>query len=125
MARVLVVDDHAHVRGAVRRVLAKDGHEVWDVPDGTEALELLAILPFDLVITDVYMTVVGGMELLVEARRRGHALPVVAMSGGGFASREAALGMAKSCGAAATLLKPFSPCDLRNTVSSALRPAAA
>ena len=41
---------------------------MWDVPDGEEALRLLDILTFDLVITDVYMSAMDGMELLVRAQ---------------------------------------------------------
>lgn len=124
MARILVVDDHAHVRGAVRRVLVRAGHQVWDVPDAEQALRLLDILNFDLMITDVCMTAMDGMELLVRAQQRGVRVPVVVMSGGGFAPREELLTLAKACGAFATMVKPFSPHQLRDTVSAALHPAA-
>jgi len=125
MARILVVDDHAHVRGAVRRVLTREGHQVWDVADGEEALRLLDILPFDLVITDVYMNAMDGMELLVRAQAREISVPVVVMSGGGFAPREELLTLARACGAFATIVKPFSPHELRETVALALHPTAA
>jgi DNA-binding NtrC family response regulator len=125
MARVLVVDDHAHVRGAVRRVLTRAGHQVWDVCDGTEALRLLEVVDFDLVITDVYMTAMDGMELLARAQQRGYRMPVVVMTGGGFAPREELLKMAEACGAFATIMKPFSPHQLRDTVSAVLLGAAA
>ena len=125
MARILVVDDHAHVRGAVRRVLIREGHQVWDVPDGAEALRLLDILDFDLVLTDVYMSAMDGMELLVRAQQLGIRTPVVVMSGGGFAPREELLAMARACGAFATIVKPFSPHQLRDTVSAVLHSAAA
>ena len=125
MARILVVDDHAHVRGAVRRILAREGHQVWDVPDGEEALQLMDILNFDLVLTDVYMAAMDGMELLVRAKQRGFRMPVVVMSGGGFAPREELLAMARACGAFATVLKPFSPHELRDTLGAVLQQAAA
>ena len=125
MARILVVDDHAHVRGAVRRVPIREGHQVWDVPDGEEALRLLDILTFDLVLTDVYMSAMDGTEFLVRAQQRGIRVPVVVMSGGGFAPREELLTMARACGAFATIVKPFSPHELRDTVSAVLHAAAA
>ncbi len=125
MARILVVDDHAHVRGAVRRVLTRHGHQVWDVSDGGEALRLLAILPFDLIVTDVYMSGMDGMELLSRAKAQGYRQPVVVMSGGGFVPREDLLRMARACGAFATVVKPFSPSQLRDTVESVLAPAVA
>lgn len=118
MGKILVVDDHEQTRAAARRILAKDGHEVWDVPDALQALELIAITPFDLVLTDVYMAAVDGMELLVRIQQRGLRVPVVVMSGGGYATREDVLALAASCGAVATLAKPFTPQQLRDTVTA-------
>jgi DNA-binding NtrC family response regulator len=123
MAKILIVDDYQQIRAAARRILAKDGHEVWDVPDGVQALALLDIIAFDLVLTDVYMAAVDGMELLVRIQQRGHRMPVVVMSGGGFASREEVLAMASECGAVAILAKPFTPRQLRETVRPLLKPS--
>ena len=125
MARILVADDSAGVRSAVRRSLSRGGHEVWDVTDGAQALELMATMEFDLLLTDVYMAGVDGMELLLRARQRGFSAPVIVMSGGGFTPREELLALASACGAFATLAKPFSPNDLRTAVSGALRTPAA
>jgi len=124
MAKILVVDDHAHVRGAVRRVLVRAGHQVWDVCDGAEALRMLDVVEFDLILTDVYMTAMDGMELLVRAQHQGCRAPVVVMTGGGFAPREELLKLAQACGALATLKKPFSPDELRSAVHGALEAAA-
>jgi len=120
MAHILVVDDDALVRAAVRRVLTRAGYQVWDVPDGTEALELLDVIQFDLVLTDVYMNPMSGLELLARLRRYHHTMPVVVMSGGGSASREDLFGLATACGAQATLAKPFLPGQLCDAVSTAL-----
>jgi CheY-like chemotaxis protein len=122
VAKILIVDDYEQIRAAARRVLARDGHEIWDVPDGVQALDLLDIIQFDLVLTDVYMAAVDGMELLVRIQQRGHLVPVVVMSGGGFASREEVLAMAKACGAVAILAKPFTPQQLRETIEPLLKP---
>jgi DNA-binding NtrC family response regulator len=120
MAKVLVVDDDAGIRSAVRRALVTVGHEVWDVPGGTEALPLLEVLPFDLLITDVYMGAVDGMELLMRVQQMGLRIPIVVITGGGHASADDILDMAKRCGAAATLDKPFTPRQLRETVTRAI-----
>jgi DNA-binding NtrC family response regulator len=120
VAKVLVVDDDAGMRTAVRRTLVKTGHEVWDVPDGEEALRLLDIVSFDLVITDVYMAAVDGMELLARIRQKGLAVPIVVISGGGYASADSVLDLATQCGAAATLDKPFTARQLRETVTRVL-----
>jgi DNA-binding NtrC family response regulator len=119
---VLVVDDEPGVRKAVREVLTRADHEVRDVADGSEALRLLETLSFDLVITDVYMAAVDGVELLARMQQRGIQVPVVAMSGGGYRSREDVLKMAASIGAVATLDKPFSVEQLMAAVQLALKP---
>lgn len=123
VANVLVVDDDETARRALRRMLANLGHQVWDVADGAEALQLLDGVRFDLVITDVYMAPVDGMELLVRIHQRGLDVPVVAISGGGFIATDDLLAMARACGAAATLDKPFTPQQLRDTVEPLLRHA--
>lgn len=123
MANVLVVDDDETARRAVRRMLANFGHNVWDVADGDQALRLLADSRFDLVITDVYMAAVDGMELLLRIHQRGFDMPVVAISGGGIIATDEILAMARRCGAAATLSKPFTPQQLRDTVEPLLRQA--
>jgi CheY-like chemotaxis protein len=122
MAKVLVVDDEADLRGMLRRLLGRMGHEVWDAAEGGEALRHLETVPIDLVITDVYMAAMDGMELLVRIQQRGIKVPVVVMSGGGFKSAEEVLAMASSCGAVATLDKPFTPAQLREAIEPLLRP---
>jgi DNA-binding NtrC family response regulator len=124
VAHVLVVDDDADVRSLVRRVLTKLGHQVWDVADGAEVLRLLETTRCDLLITDVYMAEVDGMELLVRIQLRGLRMPVVVMSGGGLLSREDVLKVADAWGAVATLEKPFSVEQLRATVEPLLKPPA-
>jgi len=120
MAKVLVVDDDAGIRAAIRRTLVPMGHEVWDVPGGTEALTLLDVVPFDLVITDVYTDAVDGIELLTRIQQKGLKVPIVVISGGGYASADVVLDLAKSCGATETLDKPFTPRQLRETVARAM-----
>src|SRR6266545_3674360 len=55
MARIIVIDDQAAVRGAVRRALETAGHEVLEAGDGDVGLRLLAEHGADLVITDIFM----------------------------------------------------------------------
>ena len=126
MANVLIVDDEAIVRRALRRMLENLGHRAWDVADGAAALELLGGIRFDLVISDVYMAAVDGMELLLRIHQRGVSVPVLMISGGGFLNTDEVLAMARSCGAVATLDKPFTPRQLRETIGPLLeeRPAA-
>ncbi len=122
MAHVLVVDDDADVRNVVRRVVTKLGHRVWDVSDGQEALRLLETSAMDLIISDVYMADMDGMELLVRIRQLDLDVPVVVISGGGFRSKKEVLEMATACGAVATLDKPFTVEALRKTLEPLLPP---
>src|ERR1043165_462877 len=68
--RVLIVDDEEHVCALFQRILQKDGYEVECAANGEEGLALLERRPFDLVITDLKMPGMDGMELL----KRGRAL---------------------------------------------------
>jgi two-component system phosphate regulon response regulator OmpR len=122
VANVLVVDDEAGVRANLRRMLAKLGHEAWEAADGAEALRLLGGVRFDIVITDAYMAEMDGMELLVRIQQRGLHMPVVMISGGGYMAREEVLAMGKGCGAVATLDKPFTAEQLRQTIEPLLQP---
>ncbi len=121
MARILVVDDDPYVRGAVRRVLIRWGHGVWGAADGVEALQMLEVLTVDLVLTDVVMPRMGGLEFVEQARRVGVQVPIVVMTGGGLASREELLRAARERGAVRTIQKPFSARELFETLDAVLR----
>jgi len=123
MAHVLVVDDDDDVRAVVRKVVAKLGHQVWDVADGAEALKVIETTPVDLIISDVYMADMDGMELLVRIQQLDLHVPVVVISGGGYKAKDEILKMAAACGAVATLDKPFTVEELRETVEPFLPPA--
>jgi two-component system, cell cycle sensor histidine kinase and response regulator CckA len=102
----LVVDDEAPVRRFAVRVLQHDGFRVLEAADGAEALELLQRRPenLDIVVTDIVMPRMNGVELM-EALSVSHPqVPVVLMSG--YASSELLeLGIAAPCSIVA---KPFS-----------------
>jgi CheY-like chemotaxis protein len=123
VAHVLVVDDDADVRAVVSKGISKLGHEVWDVADGAEALELLKTTPFDLIVSDVFMAEMDGMELLMRIQQLELSVPVVLISGGGFTSKEEVLSMAAACGAVATLDKPFTLDELWSVVRPLLPPS--
>lgn len=120
MAHILVVDDDPEVRSFITRVLASEGHVVSEAADGVEALDLLDRKHHDLILTDVYMAEMDGMELLRRIQHRSVRMPVVVISGGGFATREEVLRMAAARGAVATLEKPFTARQLRETVERLL-----
>jgi two-component system KDP operon response regulator KdpE len=70
VSRVLVVDDEPGIRKVVRDALEREGHDVVTAVDGQEGLEHFEGKAFDLVVTDLAMPRVGGLELVQEVRRR-------------------------------------------------------
>ncbi len=70
MSRVLVADDEPAIRKVVRDALEREGHDVVTSIDGQEALEMFEEGTFDLVVTDLAMPRVDGLELVQEVRRR-------------------------------------------------------
>ena len=82
--KILVAEDHPVNQLLVRRLLNKQGHSVHVAGDGREALEALDLEPFDLVLMDIQMPVMNGIEATREIRRRerenGAHIPIVAMT---------------------------------------------
>ncbi|MCA9613828.1 MAG: response regulator, partial [Myxococcales bacterium] len=79
--RVLVLDDDDAIREVVRAALEMEGHEVEGVADGQEAIERTGAHPFDVVLLDLTMPGLGGVEVLRGIRQRHPKMPAVLMSG--------------------------------------------
>lgn len=107
MVHVLVVDDDPQVRELLRTWLESDGHEVVAAPDGRKALETCRQYQFDLVITDVLMPDMDGIEFLRLIRDEKHQCRLMAISGGNAFGLDF-LDEMKMFGATQTLAKPFS-----------------
>ncbi len=107
---VLVVDDEPSLREMLRIVLRRDGYQVTIASSGREALELLARGQFDLVISDIRMGEVGGVEVLRAAKSANRDTVVFMMTA--FASTETAV-EAMRLGAVDYFTKPFSVDELR------------
>jgi len=107
MGKVLVIDDDAQVRRVVRRLIEMEGHQVAEAESGKIALRLLANDPADLIITDIYMPEMDGIELLTRLRETLPEARLVAMSGGGVLPAHHMLDAAKALGAIAVIEKPF------------------
>lgn len=107
MAKILVIDDDAHMRRLVARALGRLSHEVFEASDGQKGLDQFAVHRPDIVITDLLMPEKEGIETIRELRRLAPAVRIVAMSGGGTDNNSIFLGMAKALGADAVLAKPF------------------
>ena len=106
MATILVVDDDAVTRYALRRKLESAGHTIHEAANGNEAVSLQRWYPADLVLIDIVMPVKGGIETIDELKREFPDLPVVAYTG--YEGPETNyLARAKERGAIMALTKPF------------------
>src|SRR5210317_1392424 len=108
MADILIIDDEPGVLRVLRKILEGEGHTVTEAPDGEVALRHFEGKPADLVITDIFMPGMDGIEFLVHVRKTFPNALVLAMSGGGILSRDQALSDAALLGADQILQKPFS-----------------
>ena len=105
--RVLLIEDDAPVRRIVRKMLERERHEVTEAENGRVGLDRLRESAFDLVLTDIVMPEMDGLETLIELRKDYPDLKVIAMSGGGRTGNMDFLGSAEKLGASAVLSKPF------------------
>ena len=103
-ARVLVVDDEEPVRDLLSRTLALADYEVDVVPDGRTAVDRMRIFNYDLLITDLRMPGVDGLNVIREARRLKGDLPIIIVTG---YSTEASAIEAINLGVQGYLTKPF------------------
>jgi CheY-like chemotaxis protein len=107
MARILVVDDESQMRELLCQALEKRGHTVDQAADGRQAMQRLTEQQPDLVITDLVMPEMEGIETIQAFRRRCPGLPMIAISGGGRLGPDNYLSMAGQIGANRTFEKPF------------------
>lgn len=114
---VLVVDDEPEMCDLLRKVLEKEGYRVSVAADGREAARALPDPRPDLVITDLLMPDVGGLDLLTEIRRTHPDLPVIIVTAfGDWHTYSRALEL----GAAAFISKPLKMAELVAAVHAAL-----
>jgi len=115
---ILVVDDEQQMREVLRDVLEEHGYFVEEASGGWEALEKLASHSYDLVLLDLKMPDLDGIEVLKRARAQKSDICAIMMTA--FASPETAVEALKN-GAYDYITKPFSPEDLISTIERALR----
>lgn len=120
MAHILVIDDDPVLRRVITLALEAAGHSVLRCENGRKAIDFLAHDHTDLLITDIIMPEVDGVETVRAARRLDPQLPILAISGGGSFDPGDYLGIAQTFGATATLPKPFRPAELVELVAKLL-----
>jgi len=117
MARILIVDDEERIRHLLAIMLGRRGHQVDQAGDGVEALEMINAKPFDLVITDIKMPRMDGMELLKRIMEMDIPYPVIFITA--FATVESAVEAMRQ-GAVDYITKPFEEARILLTVERTL-----
>jgi DNA-binding NtrC family response regulator len=121
MARILLVDDESSIVKVLDDMMTRLGYEVVTASGGTEALKKLSSGGIDLVVTDLVMPNINGLQLIEEIQKTYPGVKIIAMSGGSIATGPAEyLQTASKLGEVACLAKPFTINDLSTLVTSLL-----
>jgi CheY-like chemotaxis protein len=130
MQRILIVDDERDVRDSVKSVLDLAGYVVLTADSAADALDQLGRTPMDLVITDIIMPKMNGVQAIQSIRRAFPLVRIVAISGGGnfgvagyqptAIATNAYLASAEEAGAHLVLTKPFEADDLLEAIEKLL-----
>jgi len=115
--RILLIDDEEIVNKRLRPALEREGYEVESFMVGKDALASIAAKDFDIVVTDMRIDEVNGLQVLEAARKKSAKTKVVLITG--YATMELAR-EALAKGAFEVLAKPFRPQDLRDAISRAI-----
>lgn len=120
MARILVIDDDPMARTVISEMLVSEGHEPFLASDGSDGLEAFFKERFDLVITDIIMPGVEGIQTIIELRKKFWDVKIIAVSGGGRLGAYSHLELAEKIGAQKTLAKPIRKSKLLDAVNELL-----
>ena len=118
LPKILVVDDEQNMLKLFEKVLGRDEYAVRTAASGTEALRMLKETPFDLVISDLIMPALGGMDLMKEVKTRHPDIPFIVITGHG--TIESAV-EAMRAGAFDYLTKPVRKDNILLVVNKALK----
>ena len=121
MARILVIDDDELLRRFLVALLERRAYSVQSTDSGEAGIKLAAETDFDLVITDMVMPGMEGLETIQQIRRHKPAIKILAVSG---ADKGDYLQRAEQVGANAVLAKPFAPVEFLDVINRLINPAA-
>lgn len=119
MSKILIVDDEPSIRSLVRDVLELEGHEILEAPDGPSALALVDSDDPDLMVLDIMMPGMSGLDVLRTLRREhsGSDLPIILLTA---AADDDTTWAGWTAGASVFLPKPFDPNHLLDWVERLL-----
>ena len=124
MANILIADDDDAVQQIIKILLQRSGHQVTGANDGRTALKVFRESEFDLLIVDIFMPGMDGLETMKQVHEYRPSVPIIVISGHGFSARYATspdfLTMATKLGAACSLQKPFKSAVLLENIARCL-----
>jgi CheY-like chemotaxis protein len=120
MATILVIDDDPHIRALLRTALELAGHAVAEAGSGTEAIARIGAIRPDVVLCDIVMPGMDGIETIRALRSEMPGLRIVALSGGGAHGFSDYLKYARALGADDAIAKPVSLKTLVERVAALL-----
>lgn len=123
MAEILVIDDEADIRNVLKTILEEGGHRVRLAAEGRDALRQYASSPADVVITDLHMPGMNGLETVHALRSASTDVKIIAMSGASQFMADKNLESSIINGADVTFTKPFPMQTVLHTVAHLLAPA--
>jgi DNA-binding NtrC family response regulator len=120
MVKILVIDDDNQMRNLIRKLLIRDGHEVFTAQDGIEGVQSFHQLKPDLIITDIVMPNKNGIELIADIIISNPSQAIIAMPGGRRTFNANSHVSNELCGVKGLLHKPFAYQQLQDAVNIAL-----
>ena len=120
MASILLIDDDEALRNVTAEILIQAGYTVDDAPDGKSGLELFRPGYHDLIITDIAMPDMDGLELIMSLSRTTPKPRIIAMSGDSQFSESVYLPTARQLGVQTTIGKPIRAEALLQAVAKVL-----
>ncbi len=118
--KILLVDDEESIRKLVLTVFEDSEYTFVEASNGAEALNVMDVQAFDLIITDIIMPDCDGIELVMTVRKKTPEIKVIVMSAGGRVRADHYLNLAEKLGASRVFEKPFNTVELRETVAELL-----
>ncbi len=122
MAQILIIDDQADIREVLKTVLEEAGHEVRLAAEGGEGLRLHGQWPADLVLTDLHMPGMDGLETVRALRECSSTVKIIAMSGADTFMADTNLESSVINGADLTLSKPFPMRSMLRAIATLIAP---
>jgi DNA-binding response OmpR family regulator len=121
MRTILIVDNDAYMRDWLREILLAAQYDVAVAPNGRVALQKLRAGPTDLVITEMLLPEMDGVETIVAIRHGFPETKIIAITGGGILAPRGYLQLARALGVDRAMAKPFTQSEMLDSIHALLR----